>query len=137
MPAPINRTGQRYGKLTVLRRDSTDPKQASWLCRCDCGTEKIISGTSLQSGNTRSCGCLKLEYQAKVKELAEARHLGLDADQIHELENAMKRKRRKPNKPRKQPRYTHFPDRTQADRDAHYARVRAAAGLPPINKQET
>lgn len=27
-----------------------------WLCRCDCGTEKIVRGHDLKGG-TRSCGC--------------------------------------------------------------------------------
>lgn len=39
--------------------------KAQWLCRCDCGTEKIISGKSLRSGNTFSCGCYKKENITK------------------------------------------------------------------------
>ena len=26
-----------------------------WLCRCDCGREKIVRGYELTSGGTRSC----------------------------------------------------------------------------------
>jgi len=36
-------------------------KQTLWLCRCECGTEKLIVYGSLVSGDSRSCGCLKLE----------------------------------------------------------------------------
>lgn len=32
-----------------------------WLCRCDCGTEFKVLGKSLRTGNTKSCGCFKLE----------------------------------------------------------------------------
>src|SRR5215469_692755 len=42
----------RYGRLTVL-----GPVTGAWLCRCDCGTETVVTGSRLRSGNTRSCGC--------------------------------------------------------------------------------
>jgi len=55
-------TGQRFGKLTVLQK-AIRPKylknrNAYWLCKCDCGKEKIINGISLTSGSTKSCGCI-------------------------------------------------------------------------------
>jgi hypothetical protein len=56
-----NITGQRFGKLTVLVRDGTAHGAASWHCRCDCGREVTVMGTSLRTGNTRSCGCLRRE----------------------------------------------------------------------------
>lgn len=55
-------TGNRYGRLTVLRRyDTSAPSGigAYWLCRCACGTEVAVLGIKLRSGNTRSCGCLR------------------------------------------------------------------------------
>lgn len=63
MPGKIkNRAGQRYGRLTVLRLDHVrldnfGKKQPYWLCQCDCGSTVAVFGTSLQSGNTSSCGC--------------------------------------------------------------------------------
>lgn len=49
--------GQRRGKLTVIARAPNDKnRHARWLCRCDCGVEKIISSTALMSGQ-QSCGC--------------------------------------------------------------------------------
>lgn len=55
-------TGQRFGKLTVLERASNgNHKQTRWLCRCDCGNERIVQARSLKSGNTKSCGCLQKE----------------------------------------------------------------------------
>lgn len=51
-------TGQRFGKLTVIRRVSDDRnRNRMWLCRCDCGNEKIVGGRHLYSGATTSCGC--------------------------------------------------------------------------------
>ena len=54
-----DRTGERYGMLTVLGRapDAVYPsgKLVRWLCRCDCGKEKVVIGSNLSK--THSCGC--------------------------------------------------------------------------------
>lgn len=53
-------TGQRFGKLRVIRRDETRKVGGNyfWICECDCGNQKSIRGTSLTRKNgTRSCGC--------------------------------------------------------------------------------
>lgn len=64
----INLAGKRFGRLIVLRRDSTvNGKNIRWVCLCDCGNEKSISGNKLRSGNTRSCRCLDNEL---IKERA-------------------------------------------------------------------
>lgn len=58
-----NRTGERYGKLVIIRfvEYISETKTYKWLCRCDCGNEKVILIRNLTSGNTRSCGCLDVE----------------------------------------------------------------------------
>lgn len=56
----IDLTGRRFGKLTVLGIGGRDKNgQIKWLCMCDCGNQKIISGGSLTRTNrpTHSCGC--------------------------------------------------------------------------------
>lgn len=60
-------TGQRFGRLTVVRSIHTDKKgRAMWLCKCDCGGEKEVSTYQLTSGNTKSCGCLRTEHSRRV-----------------------------------------------------------------------
>lgn len=50
--------GRRFGRLLVLSRHGTSPdRHITWLCRCDCGSQKVISGNSIRSGLTTSCGC--------------------------------------------------------------------------------
>jgi len=50
--------GKRYGKLVVLEQGKTDKNgHRYWICKCDCGNIKEISGTNLQEGKTISCGC--------------------------------------------------------------------------------
>ena len=50
-------TGQRFGRLEVLERAGSVGRKATWRCRCDCGEEAVVSGDSLRSGHTSSCGC--------------------------------------------------------------------------------
>lgn len=53
-------TGQRFGMLTVVRRDIDTSKRTRWLCDCDCGTKnKSVLSTHLLRGNISSCGCTK------------------------------------------------------------------------------
>jgi hypothetical protein len=65
--ALIDLTKQRFGRLTVLsRRDNDSRGRARWLCKCDCGNEKVILAHSLRRGTSRSCGCLMLEIVTAV-----------------------------------------------------------------------
>lgn len=63
-----DRTGNRYGRwLVVGYAGSTivtpgrSKSEASWLCRCDCGVEKVVRGGNLHNGSSKSCGCLARE----------------------------------------------------------------------------
>lgn len=38
----MNLTGQRYGNLAVLRPAENISGRAAWVCRCDCGQERIL-----------------------------------------------------------------------------------------------
>ena len=40
-----------------------------WLCKCECGTEKIINGYHLRSGHTKSCGCLSKKVTGNLRRL--------------------------------------------------------------------
>ena len=62
----IDLTGQRFGRLLVIKRvGSTKDGQKTYLCRCDCGKEKIIRSGNLRSGRTISCGCASAERVRK------------------------------------------------------------------------
>jgi hypothetical protein len=51
--------GRRFGMIVAIcRQGSARSGCASWLCRCDCGTEVVIDGRGLRAGRRRSCGCL-------------------------------------------------------------------------------
>ena len=68
--------GQRFGMLTVIERAGSyrhDTLQvygpplhatfSTWLCKCDCGREKVVLGTNLKGGRTKSCGCMMGRYR--------------------------------------------------------------------------
>lgn len=60
--AKKNLVGNKYNRLTVLSFDSRDKRgNYKYLCRCDCGVEKVIYGKELVNGRTQSCGCLRDE----------------------------------------------------------------------------
>lgn len=66
----VDETGNRYGKLTVLYRtddhiSSGGHKFAMWHCKCDCGNECNVLGSSLRNGNTKSCGCYQRSPESK------------------------------------------------------------------------
>jgi hypothetical protein len=61
-PKPIDRIGQRFGKLIVIARAPPRKGQTWWLCKCDCGREKHVANACLVSGGTVSCReCKKIQ----------------------------------------------------------------------------
>ncbi len=67
------RTGQRFGRWTVLdpaARQQPCPSASQGmrapLCRCDCGTEKLVQLNALLKGISQSCGCLSREILSEV-----------------------------------------------------------------------
>lgn len=63
-------TGQQFNKLKVLSYAG----DSKWLCECECGNRVEVRTSSLNSGKTKSCGCLRGENtknnsrQSKPKE---------------------------------------------------------------------
>lgn len=62
MGVAIDLTGMKYGRLTVLRLDEghTGAKR-HWICECGCGALSSVTTSHLRSGNSKSCGCLRVE----------------------------------------------------------------------------
>ena len=56
--------GKRFNKLTVIEYAGKWDGMHRWKCRCDCGNETIVGQTLLQSGKTKSCGCLRIIKKA-------------------------------------------------------------------------
>ena len=69
----INETGNRYGKLLVLRKaerpEHVKSTSAFWVCRCDCGNEIVVMGSNLRTGDALSCGCVKSRGEYNITQL--------------------------------------------------------------------
>lgn len=58
----VEMIGRRFGRLVVVEKAGVDRwKHLTWRVACDCGETRIVEGNSLRTGNTTSCGCLRLE----------------------------------------------------------------------------
>ena len=100
-PAYKDLTGMRFGVLTVLELAGTHEnpcgtRRSLWRCRCDCGTEKVVQGTSLTSGQTVSCGCMKKIRIAKIN----TTHGGSRSGKEDRLYGIWKNMRRRCNSPK-------------------------------------
>lgn len=65
-------TGQRFGLLTAKFRVKSEVGRggsAVWHCRCECGNELDICYNDLVYSNRKSCGCQKIEHNAKLRDL--------------------------------------------------------------------
>lgn len=58
MPAKIDITGQRFGKLVALEQIGRNRYGTFlWHCKCDCGNTTSTSVGTLRYGISKSCGC--------------------------------------------------------------------------------
>ena len=60
--------GKRFGQLTVIEYAGKRDGMHRWKCVCDCGNETIVGQTLLQTGKTKSCGCIQRDiYKDNLK----------------------------------------------------------------------
>lgn len=52
--------GKRFTRLKVIREAGMINGNRTWLCRCDCGNEKVATSALLNIKRVKSCGCLKI-----------------------------------------------------------------------------
>ena len=84
----VDLTGLRFSRLSVVGRGANAASgRVRWLCVCDCGSERLVTGPDLQKGHTKSCGCWN-------REVAVNRHLthGLRRAPEYSVWSKMKRR---------------------------------------------
>lgn len=96
----IDLTGKQFGRLTVISRaddqiSGSGYRRAMWLCVCECGNEKVVSGRHLRSGAIRSCGCLLSETVKTVN----VTH-GESNSRLYTIWSDMKQRCTNPSRPR-------------------------------------
>ena len=90
-----NIAGQRFGYLTALSMVGSNAKGAAmWLCECDCGNKKIVSGSKLREGVVKSCGCMSKKLIA-ISSGREAH--GHSDDRLYNVWRTMKARCDNPN----------------------------------------
>jgi hypothetical protein len=75
----IDLTGQRFGRWIVIEKAVKPPRSnvTYWRCQCDCGSIKDVTGTSLISRASTSCGCrLKEVSRENMIKLTKGKEFG-------------------------------------------------------------
>jgi hypothetical protein len=66
MPPHRDLTGSTFGRLRVVQRAEIRNGCSWWHCQCECGTQTTVPIGSLQSGRTKSCGCLQDSQRSRM-----------------------------------------------------------------------
>lgn len=87
MPKVIDLTGQRFGRLVVIKRIENTGKngQKRYLCKCECGNETTALADNLKRGHVTSCGCYARERATECK----TKH-GMNRTRLHRIWLCMK-----------------------------------------------
>lgn len=103
MPAKIDLTGQRFGRLTVIERAGTQCGHVLWCCVCDCGNHVLSPSGDLRTGKIKSCGCEKKKRAASMAKMAgkargdQMRKHGLSGTRLYNVWKAMRERCNNPN----------------------------------------
>ncbi|MEG2347388.1 MAG: hypothetical protein RSB50_06875 [Cetobacterium sp.] len=58
--------GLRFGRLLVIEEGGRQKNGGIlWSCECECGATTLVKRENLLSGNTKSCGCLRISNPTK------------------------------------------------------------------------
>ena len=80
-----NLVNNKFGRLTVVEKDTSRNGARYWICKCDCGNIKSVRTSHLKSGNVTSCGCFRKEKAKKDR----TKH-GMTNTAVYRAWNSMK-----------------------------------------------
>ena len=87
----INLLNKSFGRWKVINfiksRDAGGC--VMWLCQCDCGTVRSVSGAALRNGASKSCGCFQKEIASKNMKKLSTKH-GKNETRLHIVWTHMK-----------------------------------------------
>ena len=92
-------TGQTFGRWSVIKEvpERSPSRNVQYLCRCECGTERVLTGYMLRSGQSKSCGCYNREALKRKRPYRE-KH-GLSHHKLYSIWTKMKQRCEKENDP--------------------------------------
>lgn len=88
----VDLSNRRFGRLKTGTTWVVHNERKYWLCKCDCGKDKLVNASSLIRGATKSCGCLHTEMFRESK----TTH-GKSNSQIYRVWRAMRDRCNNPN----------------------------------------
>ena len=72
------KVGEEYYRLTIIEEITSGKSIRRFRCMCDCGNITDVNLVDIRSGNTKSCGCLKKENDAKgIHNMSDTRMYGI------------------------------------------------------------
>lgn len=67
--------GDVFGRWTVVRHVGRNAARTlTYLCRCECGVERVVATHGLRLGTSKSCGCLHRELVAQRTSVRNTTH---------------------------------------------------------------
>ena len=88
----LDLTNQKFGRLLVVAVAGQDNfKRYRWLCRCECGREKIINSNNLMTGHIQSCGCFNsdsVKQRHKEYRISKGKDPDIFMDTLESLERS-------------------------------------------------
>lgn len=89
-----NLVGKKYGRWLVISRAEDkiivgNRHIRHWLCKCDCGTERVVKEQSLKDGTSKSCGCYHSDIMHDICRKTTTTH-GMSNDRLYRIYEHMK-----------------------------------------------
>ena len=91
----IDLTGRKVGKWSVIKQEGKNKGgDLLWLCKCECGTVKHITASTLNKGYSLSCGCSHYKHNGYVVSgeiaivyLNEEKQFVIDTEDLNKIKN--------------------------------------------------
>lgn len=87
--------GLKFGKLLVIEKTNEkakNNKEYKYRCLCDCGNEVLVRGSNLKSGNSKTCGCVRIKNSTAMSKSYRKRNI-----RIYNIYQNMKQRCYNPN----------------------------------------
>ena len=77
-----NYVGQKINMLTLIEPINNEEGRLKWKCQCECGNYVYVVTSHLNSGHTKSCGCIHSFTEKKLSQFFNELHLNYSREYI-------------------------------------------------------
>lgn len=71
----IDLTGKHINRWTILYKTISEDNITRWASKCNCGNIRFVTSQKIRTNGSKSCGCLKIELNNKIKSTPAERKL--------------------------------------------------------------